>query len=253
MNARLDSRALELADAGAPVAAEHAAACPASGARRRRRAGRTRRRRRPRGRGRAPRSGRRTTVPSTLRVRWTPRNGQRGVGHRVDQPADEVRAVGAQLPVLAAERDDPRARPARPRRARGGPPAARRTRSPGRPRRVAVGELDRRPRRPSCRHARDLGARSGPRRRRARTLGGERARRPRRSRRSRSSGECSAATPRACGSTSRSSLAVEPPQPGHAVRGARSLERGAARPARSRRSRRRACRTRRTASPCSAQ
>ncbi len=45
------------------------------------------------------------------RVRCTPRNGQLGVGHRVDQAAHQVGRAGRQLVVLAAERDDAHRRP----------------------------------------------------------------------------------------------------------------------------------------------
>ena len=49
-----------------------------------------------------------STSPSMWRVRWTPRNGSDGSGHRVDQRADEVAPLGPQPQVGAAERDDAR-------------------------------------------------------------------------------------------------------------------------------------------------
>ena len=53
-------------------------------------------------------------APPMPRVRCTPRNGKRRVGHRVDQVAHQRAARAAQLEVLAAERHDPHGRGRRP-------------------------------------------------------------------------------------------------------------------------------------------
>ena len=49
-----------------------------------------------------------STSSSVPRVKWTPRNGSVGVGHRVDERAHEVAALGPQAQPGAAERDDAR-------------------------------------------------------------------------------------------------------------------------------------------------
>ena len=52
-------------------------------------------------------------APASLairRVKWTPRNGNARVGHRVEEVLHEVRARGREHPVLAAEREDRDAR-----------------------------------------------------------------------------------------------------------------------------------------------
>ena len=140
---------------------------------------------------------------------------QRRVRHRVDQALDERGPLRPQLPVLAAERNDPglgslagRAREAvglqagaddhpigLQRARRRDSSTSRRRQLPGPVRRRYRSGSDRRPPAP---------------RRRART-------RPRRSRRSRSPASAARRSPRSAGSTSASSPWLEPAQAGHAV------------------------------------
>ena len=172
------------------------------------------------------------------------------VGHRVDHPPHELALRGGHRHVLAAERHDPR--PASPSASRASRSACSPPHTTSRSTRMPLPGHRRRPRRRAPLDRRSPASRAAPRRRPPRFAGhrlGDTA--------TKSviavCGECSAASPPACGSTSRMPAPLDPAQAGHAV-GAGPLARGRrSAPARTRRPRRRACRTRRTAMPCSAQ